>query len=228
MPVPGAAIFFGENFMNLYLYESGDLGFTFKSRGRGSSRYLTIACLLVPKNISHLPKRVVKKLYSKAGKSPKYELKATNLTPTQKIFFAKEVKKLLTKNPKIKIFTITVYKIRVQDHIRQDPNKLYNYMIGLVLPEKIKRHLNVALIPDKRSIKVKSGNSLIDYLQIKIWFDLKSKTKVQFYPSESSKVLNIQFVDYIANIVWNRYERNDNQAFSIIKSKIESTTLFFS
>ncbi|MEE8430337.1 MAG: hypothetical protein V3S16_03735 [Candidatus Desulfatibia sp.] len=49
--------------MNLYIDESRDLGFTFKPRGKGSSRYLTIAFLLVPKELSHLPKRVVKKLY---------------------------------------------------------------------------------------------------------------------------------------------------------------------
>lgn len=51
--------------MNLYIDESGDLGFTFDKPYRigGSSRYLTIAFLLVPKELSHLPKRVVKKLY---------------------------------------------------------------------------------------------------------------------------------------------------------------------
>jgi len=53
--------------LNIYIDESGDLGFTFKPRGKGSSRYLTIACLFVPKELSHLPKKLVRKLYSKLG-----------------------------------------------------------------------------------------------------------------------------------------------------------------
>ncbi len=81
-------------------------------------------------------------------------------------------------------------------------------MLGLLLPQRIRRYPNITLLPDERSIKVKSGNSLIDYLQIKVWFDLKSKTKIQCDPLESSKALNVQFADYIANIVWNKYERN--------------------
>lgn len=213
--------------MNLYVDESGDLGFTFKRRGKGSSRYLTIACLLTPKNMSSLPKRVVKGLYSKVGQSTKYELKASNLKPPEKVYFAKKAKELLTKHPKIKVFTITVKKIRVQSHIRQDPNKLYNYMLGLLLPQRIKRYPNITLMPDERSIKVKSGNSLLDYLQIKIWFDFKSKTKIQYHPLESSKVLNIQFADHIANIVWNKYERNHDEPYNILQPKIESVPLFF-
>ena len=74
--------------MNVYLDESGDLGFTFRRRGKGSSRYLTIACLLIPKKLSHLPKRIVRDLYAECEKSPKYELKATDLAPDQKIYFA--------------------------------------------------------------------------------------------------------------------------------------------
>ena len=99
MSVPGAAIFFGRLFMNLYIDESGDLGFTFKRRGKGSSRYLTIACLLTPKNMSSLPKRVVKGLYSKVGQSTKYELKASNLKPSEKVYFAKKAKERSQRKP---------------------------------------------------------------------------------------------------------------------------------
>jgi hypothetical protein len=48
--------------MNLYLDESGDLGWKFDKpyRDGGSSRYLTIATLIIPQNLSHLPKRIIK------------------------------------------------------------------------------------------------------------------------------------------------------------------------
>lgn len=52
--------------------------------------------------------------------------------------------------------------------MRRDSNKLYNYMIGLSLLDEMINYENVVLIPDPRTIKVKSGNSLHDYLDINI------------------------------------------------------------
>jgi hypothetical protein len=214
--------------LNVYVDESGDLGFTFKPHGRGSSRYLTIACLITPKELSKHPKRLVKKFYSKLGQSPRHELKAADLTPSDKIYFSEQARKLLNKYPRIKIISMTVKKTKVQGHIRQDPNKLYNYMLGLLLPNRIKRYPLVTLIPDERSVKVKSGNSLIDYLQIKLWFEFKAKTTLEYYPVESSRVLNVQFIDYVCNIIWNHYERNHDGPYNILKNKIISIPLFFS
>ena len=96
--------------MNIYIDESGDLGFTFTRpyRKGGSSRFLTIACLLVPKHLTQKPKRVVKKLYKKLKCPTDKELKAADLKPSDKIYFAKEAKKLLSNNPGIKILAITV------------------------------------------------------------------------------------------------------------------------
>jgi len=39
---------------------------------------------------------------------------------------------------RIEAFAITVYKKNVEDHIRRDANKLYNYMTSLVLLDRIK------------------------------------------------------------------------------------------
>ena len=85
--------------MNIYIDESGDLGFSFsRPYGKGgSSRYLTITCLLVPKHLTHKPKRLVKKLYQRLKQPPQDELKAIDLKPSDKIYFAGRVKKLLIK-----------------------------------------------------------------------------------------------------------------------------------
>lgn len=144
------------------------------------------------------------------------------------MFFVKRVETLLAQNSRIKIFAITVNKRKVKDHIREDPNKLYNYMIGLVLPEEIRRHKKICFIPDERSIKVQSGNSLADYLQIKLWFDLNSKTVIENRPQESHKNLNLQFIDWITHIIWETYENRDFHAFGIIRKRIALTDLFFS
>ena len=216
--------------MNVYLDESGDLGFSFRRpfRKGGSSRYLTIAFLLVPKNLSHLPKRIVKDLYLRKKRSTQNELKGSDLTVAEEESFAKNVIKLLSKYPQIKVLAITVNKRKVKTHIRQDSNKLYNYMIGLILPKKIRRQSTVTFMPDKRSVKVESGNSLSDYLQMKLMFELNSDTVLENLPQESHKNLNLQFIDWIVHIIWQRHEDNNMTAFNVLKNKLLLRNLFFS
>lgn len=216
--------------MIVYCDESGDLGWVFsKPLGRGgSSRYLTIAFVLIPENLKHLPKRIVRKIYARRRPSAKIELKGYQLPLSDKKVFAQKVTTLLAKNSSIEIFAITVKKTNVQQHIREDPNKLYNYMIGLILLDKITSFAHVTLTPDKRSIKVESGKSLRDYLQIKLWFEYETLTTVESCPRESQQNLNLVFVDWIANIIWNHYENRKSIAFNIIKDNIELRELFFS
>ena len=88
------------------------------------------------------------------------------------MFFAEKVRKLVSMNPDIKIGAITVNKSKVQTHIREDANKLYNYMIRLAVLPNVYGFPVVNLIRDNKTVKVKSGNSLIDYLQMSLWFDM--------------------------------------------------------
>lgn len=227
MPAPGSAFFLKT--MNVYVDESGDLGFKFDKpyQKGGSSRYLTIAFLIVPPELSKYSKRVVRSLYNRRRRPTSKELKGSMLNLHDKVFFAERVLTLLKRNRRIKLLAITVNKRKVQKHIRQDANKLYNYMIALSLPEEIKSQAEVLFIPDKRSIKVKSGNSLVDYLQIKLWFEYRSKVRLIGNPRESHQELNLQFVDFISNIVWNRYENRDKIIFNMLAGKIKLTELFF-
>ncbi len=216
--------------MNVYIDESGDLGFAHDKPfpGGGSSRFLTISFLLIPKNILHYPQRIIRDIYIQRKRSPKNELKGCDLKPDAKLLFINKVVYLLKEFTDIKIFSITVNKANVEDHIRKDPNKLYNYMIGLILIDFIKDYALVTLIPDKRSIRVSSGNSLSDYLQIKLWFDVKSKTKINDRPRESYGELNLQFIDFITHIIWAKYEFNENNdAYKTLSAYILQRHLFF-
>jgi len=216
--------------MIVYFDESGDTGFKFARpfRRGGSSRFLTIAFVLIPRDLAEEPRRIVRKLYSKRGRSSRNELKGSHLTPAEKLYVANRTKKLLTRNKRMKIYAITVNKVKVRPEIRKETNILYNYMVGLVLPEKIKRHSEITLIHDKRTIKVRSGNSLKDYLQVKLWYILNSNTVLRYHPKESHRSLNLQFIDYIAHIIWSRFEDNETAAYDIIRTKIDSIPLFFS
>lgn len=130
-------------------------------------------------------------------------------------------------NPDIRIGSITVNKSKVQQHIREDANKLYNYMIKLAILDSIKNEPTVNLIRDNKSIKVKSGNSLIDYLQTTLWFELNSKTKIIDIPSDSKKVQNLIFIDWMNNLIWGNYEDDNSEAYQILRSVIDSKKLFF-
>ena len=226
MPAPGTAFFLS---MNIYLDESGDLGFSFKKpyRKGGSSRFLTITFLLVPKELSKYPKRIVKKFYEKKRIPSSHEIKGNTLTKDDQIYISNRTLNLLKKFNDIKIIAMTVNKKKVKKHIRQDQNKLYNYMIGLALLKKIKNQKIITLIPDKRSIKVKSGNSLKDYLQINLWFELNSETIVEYNPLESHRTLNLKFIDWISYIIWKSYENKEFEELNIFRNKIELHNLFF-
>lgn len=68
--------------MNIYLDESGDLGWVLNKpyRHGGSSRYLTIAYVACPPEKKHLLKRIVRKVYERTKTDPKTELKGSALS----------------------------------------------------------------------------------------------------------------------------------------------------
>jgi hypothetical protein len=213
--------------MIVLLDESGDLGWCFSSpyRQGGSSRYLSMTMMFLPKEYKEQPKDIIRFLYKKFGWTK--EKKASDVTLNQKIIFSTKAAELLRNNKEIKIDVITVKKENVEEHIRTDSNKLYNYMVSLVVPEYVTTYEKVDFIPDERSIKVKSGNSLADYLQVKLWFDCKCKTILINKPTVSRLNYNLQFVDWVSNCVWINFEDKISQPFTILSPFIKHRPLFF-
>jgi hypothetical protein len=215
--------------LNVYLDESGDLGWTFDAPFRmgGSSRYLTIGSLCVDSEKKHLPKRVIRNLYRKFGWPTSVEKKWSAMNQSERTEFAAAAHDLCRDNPNIHLHAITVRKQNVQKHIRTDGNKLYNYMIRLSLLNRMALHENVVLIPDPRTIKVESGNSLPDYLQIGLWFDLKCKTLLSMHPVESSQSLGIQFADMLCGAVQTGLEDGNYKYFQILSPCLAQKRLYF-
>lgn len=215
--------------MNVYLDESGDLGWALDKpyRHGGSSRFMTIAFVACPKKKKYLLRRIVVDVYKRTKTDPKIELKGSSLSIEDKCYFAEKVSKLVSMNPDIHIGAITVNKSKVQQHIRKDGNKLYNYMIRLSVLPSIKNELIVNLIRDNKTIKVQSGNSLIDYLQTTLWFDMNCSTRIIDFPSDSKQVKNLIFIDWMNNLIWGKYEDNNDKPFNILRNVITSDKLFF-
>jgi hypothetical protein len=215
--------------MHVYLDESGDLGWRFDRpyRSGGSSRYLSLAFLIVDQATHKYPRRIIRSIRSKYGIPHTKEVKGSELSPGQLIFFAQKASKLASDHKDIRYTSITVRKSNVQAHIRADPNKLYNYMINLCLLDLIKGQAEVLFTPDPRSFKVASGDSMINYLQTQLWFEKEVPTRLRSRPSESHTNLNLQFVDVLAHIIWSYHEDAEREAYEVIAPSIVSKHLYF-
>ncbi|PHR53613.1 MAG: hypothetical protein COA44_15225 [Arcobacter sp.] len=215
--------------MYIYLDESGDLGWKFNApyRRGGSSRYITISTLTVPHTKRHLPKRIIKKLYDKYKWNPKKEIKWSDMKLDHREEFARRAVDLFNAHDDIQYHAITVKKERVQAHIRNDENKLYNYMIKLLLLDEMAKHDEIIFVPDPRSIKVESGNSLHDYLQTCLWFEKSVSTKLSTKPQDSASNRNIQFADMLSGIVQGNYEDNKRSTWNILNGSLISKRLYF-
>ncbi len=100
--------------MLISLDESGDLGWKFDApyRRGGSSRYLTIASLVITPNKKHLPKRLIKKLYTKFSWPTTIEKKWSDLSENQRVWFAEQANALYSNHSKeIRYLSITVKKM---------------------------------------------------------------------------------------------------------------------
>lgn len=213
----------------IFLDESGDLGWTFSKpyRNGGSSRHLTISALIVSPENKAYPKRIVRDLYTKYKWPTSKEMKWTDMDQQQRVDFSTSAKSMCVKRPDIAISSIVVKKENVLGHVRKDANKLYNYMIKLLLLDLMAAYDVVTLIPDPRSIKVQSGNSLHDYLQTELWFSKKSITNLITSPLDSKGSQGLQFADMVAGIVQARFEDNENVMYQNLAPHMKIIELFF-
>jgi hypothetical protein len=213
----------------VYLDESGDLGWNFSApyRSGGSSRYLTIAALCIPSAKKHIPKRAIKDLYERFYWATTVEKKWKQMTPAERLAFARIAETMCSKHSDIHLHAITVKKENVEAHIKADYNKLYNYMIRLCVLDCMGKHDQVLFVPDPRSIKVQSGNSLHDYLQTELWFTLRVKTSLITTPLDSKNCRGIQFADMLAGLVQQRFEDRYFDYMKICIRRIRLKKLFF-
>lgn len=214
----------------IFLDESGDLGWRFDApyRNGGSSRYLTIGAVCVPPEKKHIPKRVVRDLYRKFGWPHDKEIKWSAMSGNERKAFAEMARGMCERHHDIFLHGIIVQKQNVMEHIRKDANKLYNYMIRLSLLDRMAKHDVATMVPDPRSIRVRSGNSLHDYLQTELWFTKKATTNLITNPADSKDSLGVRFADKLAGLVQARYEDNESNHFQILRAKLFLSHLFFS
>jgi hypothetical protein len=100
-------------------------------------------------------------------------------------------------------------------------------MISLILLDKIDKFQEVTFIPDPRSIKVKSGNSLPDYLQTQLWFEKKVTTNLIYCPYDSASNKGVQFADMISGAIQQHFEDNNSKLFTQLEKHMLIRKLYF-
>lgn len=214
--------------MLIYVDESGDLGWTFDRPygDGGSSRYLTIAAMVVPEELDHLPSRKVKQLYKEGRWDIAREKKWVDMSSISRSTFAQNALKLRQANDQILYKAIVVKKESVAQHLRRDSNKLYNYMLRLLLLDEMVKHRHITLIPDPRSIKVESGNRLHHYLEM-LLYEAGADTVLETVNLDSRACLNLQFVDMLSGVVGTHYEFTRSAHWEVLQPHVEVMQLFF-
>lgn len=205
----------------MYFDESGNLG--------NGGKYFVIACILT-KNPGLLHNTIKKTLLyvKKNYKNVKFnsnELKANVAN--------KEIKELIINNickKDVQISYIVAQKKYIQDNLKEDKNCLYNFLLKILLQNYNKQFNNskVNLILDNKTIKVKSINSFKDYINIYWNYEkkLNINIKVEYKDSKAKDAYNIQAADYIANAIFSRYEYNNGNYYSLLRSKIDKRERF--
>lgn len=216
--------------VSVYLDESGDLGWKFDApyRNGGSSRYLTISAIIINHKIRHLLKRMMRDLYQKTATPTSQEVKFAHLNPEQRLWIANKLAAFKTRyGNDVHYCSMTVKKEKVMQHIRDDANKLYNYMIKLMLAGRLSAYEKTFFNVDQRSIKVESGRSLHDYLQTTLWFEYGSSSKLETIQCDSKDHLGVQLADILSGIVQSHFEDGKSDARNVLAVHADIRTLYF-
>lgn len=217
----------------IYLDESGDLGWTFTAPyGKGgSSRTLTIASVLCPKEKTKYLNRIVAGFYKTRKRPFSNELKSYDLSSKEKEQFIKQLLKLYIDHPDIKLISITVNKKRVKSKLRNDPNALYNYMVKTMLLDHLCKYKHIDFMPDSRCEKVNVGWNLEIYLKQMLaecaqLNDIENES-LNIKPFDSRTTKELQFIDFYAGLIWSKYEFKDTRIDQYLDVVTPSNELLF-
>jgi hypothetical protein len=212
----------------IYIDESGDLGWSLdRPYGRGgSSRYLVIAALSLPVSAVHRSERLMKDLYKASKWDHRREKKWIDAPEAARRHFACKAAQLAGAWPEVAYHAIVVDKRRVPMHLSGEGNQLYTHMVRLLLAEEMARYPRVDFIPDPRSLKLESGNSLHDYLATWLRFELGAGTLLRTQSIESRFCKGLQFADMLSGVVHAHFEFGRSECFGILAPRLKLERLF--
>lgn len=196
----------------LYLDESGDLGFDFVNKK--PSRFFTVTILAVHGIESHraiinaVKHTIKRKLHTRGNK---VELKGSKTSITVKKYFYEQCK-----NIDFGIYSITLNKKRLYDHLTRDKERVYNYVARLVMNKIPVEMANtrICLVVDKSKARpeIQEFNS---YITRELKGRVDPNVPIDIYHYISDERAGIQAADMFCWGIYRKYERKDDEWFNI-------------
>lgn len=176
----------------VFVDESGDLG--------TGCRFFVIALLNPQKG-----KRIANFMKKFCAKNDLQEVKGALLTFPEK----QEIFNRLNFANDYSVSYIVADKLNIENKkILQDKNLCYNYLFSFLIKKTIRSTAeDLEILLDNHSTKVKSINSLADYIKLKSYAEwgFKHNLVIKYTDSKSSKI--VQATDVIANAIYANYNR---------------------
>ena len=202
--------------MNIYLDESGDLGFSFPA----SSTYITLACISTPN--PRALKKAIRRVSQKMGHKTRIEFKAKRDS-----WQVRQRLLSVVREQSIEIREISIYKPNVYPTLKHTPNLLYNYAAGLLLVPYLKQLPMAHLVVDRRELKVAKAPFQLDgYLSWRL-LEVDAPTKLTISHEESFVSPGVQMADVVANAIWRCRERDDRRGYNLIAPCLQRSQLLF-
>jgi len=190
----------------IFIDESGDLG-------QDGSRYFTIAAIVF--NNDKIPKRIIfhtrKRILNKKQKLAS-ELKANKSNDRIREYVLKQIAK-----SDCSIFTIVVNKSKIFPQLYQVKEKLYNFVLGILVKNFNQDSNKLVIIIDKRSKNKLIGEDLKEYIISKFG---DKKDNVELYQSDSYTSYGLQTADFVAWAIGRKFNTGDARYYNIISRKI--------
>lgn len=204
--------------MYIYLDESGDTGCKF---GEGSSRYFTVALLLVDDPIPLHQAIHDFRLHLKEPEDHEFKFMRTHHAGRVGFFRA------IHRYP-YRVRALVVEKQRLNPPVRKNKDTFYEYLVQMILASSRESISNAKLVIDE-SFKGKTKKAhLTVYLRRALNTDvsggIKRITDVRYHESHRDNLL--QAADMIVGSIAWKYERGDAQYRHIIRKKIEREEVF--
>lgn len=186
---------------SLFVDESGNLG--------TKDRYFVLAMLAPQRS-----KRIINFMRKFCARHNLTEIKASKLSvPRKQEIF----NKLCSANDYV-ISYIVVDKWHIDNKkLFEDKNVLYNYLFSFLVKKTIKStQVDLNFLLDNHSTKVKSINSLADYIKLKAYtqFGCQHNIDLAYTDSKNSKI--VQAADVIANAIWAHYNYGSSHFYNML------------
>jgi hypothetical protein len=205
---------------HLYLDESGDLGFDFANKK--PSKFFTITILAISndkdnRNLINAVKRTIRKKLNPKNKNKIHELKGNSTTLEIKQYFYKQLKDI-----NCGIYSVTLNKKRLFEHLSKDKDRVYNFITRQVIdriPFEEFSENAIELMVDKSKSRPEIEEFNL-YIKRQLEARIKLSIPINIYHHKSHENHGLQACDLFSHGIFVAHERDKNEWRNIFEKKI--------